>query len=277
MTLKKYKPTTPGRRGMTGYDFSDLTRKKPEKKLTRPKKKTSGRNAHGVITSRFRGGGHKRRYRIIDFKRNKDGVPGKIASLEYDPNRTCRIALVYYADGEKRYILAPVGITVGQTIISGEKVEPRVGNSMLLGGIPLGESIHNIEMQPGRGAQIARSAGSSCQLLAKEGRYAHVTMPSGEVRKILLACRATIGQVGNIEHANVTIGKAGRKRHMGRRPHNRGSSMNPHDHPLGGGEGRSGAGGPPCGPTGVLSKGGKTRNPRKLSNNHIVRKRKRKR
>jgi large subunit ribosomal protein L2 len=274
MAIKKYKPTSPARRFPTVSDFSEITRTAPEKSLTVTKKKTGGRNAQGRITARHRGGGAKRRYRIIDFKRNKDGVPGKVASIEYDPNRSSRIALIHYMDGEKRYILAPVGLEVGIMIHSGEKVEPRVGNCMLLANIPPGETVHNVELQPGRGAQIARSAGSSAQLMAKEGRYAHIKMPSDEVRKVLLTCRATIGRVGNIEHGQITIGKAGRKRHMGRRPHVRGSAMNPVDHPLGGGEGRAGAGRPPCGPTGVFSKGGKTRSPRALSNKHIIRKRK---
>jgi large subunit ribosomal protein L2 len=274
MPLKIYKPTSPARRAQTGFDFSDLSKKEPEKGLIASQHKTGGRNSRGLVTARHRGGGARQYYRMIDFKRNKDDMPAKVLALEYDPNRSCRIALLQFADGEKRYILAPIGLSVGMTVMTGEKVEPRVGNAMKLKNIPLGESIHNIELKPGRGGQIARSAGCHCQLLAKEGHYAHVTMPSGEVRKIYIECRATIGQVGNIDHANVSIGKAGRNRHRGWRPYVRGTVMNPHDHPLGGGEGKTGAGGEPCGPTGVLSKGGKTRNPRKLSNKHIIRRRK---
>ncbi|MGH2388207.1 MAG: 50S ribosomal protein L2, partial [Chloroflexota bacterium] len=223
MPVKKYKPTSPGRRGMSVSSFEEITRSRPERSLTEPLKRHAGRNNQGRITVRHRGGGHKRRYRIIDFKRNKDGVPGKVVSIEYDPNRTSRIALIYYADGEKRYILAPVGLTVGQTIASGAEAEIRVGNCLPLRNMPLGSTIHNIELEPGRGGQLVRSAGTAAQLMAKEGKYAQLRMPSGEVRLVPLVARATLGQVGNIEHENESIGKAGRSRWMGRRPTVRGS------------------------------------------------------
>ena len=275
MGIRKYKPTTPSRRSMTASDFSEITKKKPEKSLLRPLKKKSGRNAHGVITARHRGGGAKRMYRVVDFKRDKDGVPGKVAAIEYDPNRSARIALLHYADGEKRYILAPDGLKPGETVMSGEKVEAKVANAMPLRNIPLGLMIHNIEMQPGRGAQLVRGAGVAAQLSAKEGKYAHIRLPSGEIRLIPLACRATIGQVGNSSHSGVTLGKAGRKRHLGRRPRVRGVAQNPVSHPMGGGEGRSHGGRQPCSPTGKLAKGQRTRKKRAVSGKFIVRRRKR--
>ena len=277
MPLRKYKPTSPGRRNMTTADLSEITRSKPEKSLLAPLKKTGGRNFQGRTTSRFRGGGHKRRYRRIDFKRDKTDVPAQVLGIEYDPNRTARIALLEYADGERRYILAPEGLAVGQTLLSGDEVEPKVGNCMRLGRVPLGMFVHNAEILPGRGAQMVRSAGSSAQVSAREGDYVHLTMPSGEVRRVLRTCRATIGRLGNAEHQNVRIGKAGRSRWLGRRPHQRGTSQNHVSHPMGGGEGRRGGGRHPCGPTGVLSKGGKTRNRRKPSNRLIVKKRERRR
>jgi large subunit ribosomal protein L2 len=254
-------------------ELSDITTRKPEKSLLRPLPKSGGRNNVGDTTSRFRGGGHKRMYRIIDFKRNKYDVPGTVKSIQYDPNRSVRIALIVYADGEKRYILAPLGLKVGEIITSGTKVEPKVGNSMQLENIPVGLPVHNIEMIPGKGGQIARSAGVSAQLSAKEGDYAIIQMPSGETRKICIRCRATIGQLGNIEHQNVILGKAGRNRWKGWRPHVRGVAMNPVSHPMGGGEGRSKGGNHPCSPTGVLAKGKKTRKKRNPSNSHIIRRR----
>ena len=274
MGLRKLKPTSPGTRAVTLPDFKEITKTKPEKSLLRTLKKSGGRNNHGVTTSRFRGGGHKRKYRLIDFKRNKDNVPGVVKSVEYDPNRSARIALICYTDGEKRYILSPAKLQVGDTVMSGEKVEPKFGNCMPLENIPVGLMVHNIEMSPGKGGQIARSAGNSAQLSAKEGRYAIINMPSGETRKIFIKCRATIGQIGNIDHQNISIGKAGRNRWRGRRPHVRGVAMNPVAHPMGGGEGRAGGGRHPCSPTGKLSKGGKTRLKRKPSNKHIIRRRK---
>lgn len=274
--MKKSKPTTPGRRFMDLHDFSELSANTPEKSLLRPKKKTGGRNSQGRITCRHRGGGHKRKYRVIDFKRHKDGIPAKVASIEYDPNRSARIALLHYVDGEKAYILAPKGLTIGDTVVSGENIEPKVGNAAPMRGIPEGMLIHAVELQSGRGAQLARSAGGAIVLTAKEGKYAHLLLPSGEIRRVPLECRATIGQVGNLEHNSITLGKAGRKRWLGIRPTVRGSAMNPVSHPLGGGEGRAGAGRPPCSPTGKLSKGGKTRSPKARSNAHIIRKRKKK-
>ncbi len=273
MPVKQYKPTSPGRRNMTRADFSEITRSKPEKSLLRPLKSTGGRNNYGRTTSRFRGGGHKRRYRVIDFKRDKTDVLAEVLSIEYDPNRTARIALLQYPDGEKRYILAPEGLKVGAEIGSGTDVEPRVGNCMPLGRIPLGMFVHNAEIQPGRGGQIVRSAGAAAQVSAREGRYVHLILPSGEVRRVLAACRATIGRIGNAEHQNVKIGKAGRSRWLGRRPHVRGTAQNPVSHPMGGGEGRRAGGRHPCSPTGVLAKGGKTRKRRKYSARLIVRKR----
>lgn len=271
--LKYYKPTSPGRRFASVVDFSELTRKEPEKALLEPLPKSGGRNNAGNYTARDRGGGAKRLYRIIDFKRGKDGVPASVASIEYDPNRSARIALLHYKDGEKRYILAPEGLKVGDTVVSGEQVEPKVGNTMPLKNIPLGMQIHNVELQIGRGAQMVRSAGSVATLLAREGGYAHVVLPSGEIRKVHENCRATIGQLGNLDHINVTYGKAGRRRHMGKRPRVRGVAMNPVSHPMGGGEGRSHGGRHPCSRTGVLSKGGKTRGRRTISNRFIIRRR----
>jgi large subunit ribosomal protein L2 len=272
--IRKYKPTSAGRRHGTVSDFSELTRSKPEKSLVKRIKKSGGRNHSGKTTARFRGGGARKLYRQIDFKRKKDGVPAKVASIEYDPNRTCHIALLHYADGEKRYILAPAGLVVGEVLESGEKVEPKVGNCMPLASIPGGMEIHNIEMNPGQGGKLIRSAGSSARIAAKEGKWAHIIMPSGEMRMVAATCRATIGQVGNSDHQHIHLGKAGRKRHMGRRPHVRGKAMNPVAHPMGGGEGRSNGGRHPCSPTGVLAKGGATRNKRKNSSKRIIRRRK---
>ncbi len=275
MGIRKYKPTTPGRRGASVSDFTELTdrKKRPERRLTKPRKKTGGRNNQGKITTRHRGGGHKQRYRIIDFKRLKDGVPAKVAFIEYDPCRTARIALLHYADGEKRYILAPEGMVAGDQVMSGPSAEPKVGNCMPLSRIPLGTTIHNIEMQPGRGGQLCRSAGAAGVLNAREEKWAQITLPSGEVRRLPVACRATIGQIGNLEHSLVVLGKAGRKRWMGRRPHVRGTAMNPVAHPMGGGEGRNSGGRHPCSPTGKLAKGGSTRNRKKASSRAIVRRR----
>jgi len=277
MGLQTYKPTSPGRRHGSVLDFGEITAKKPERSLLRPLKRTGGRNNTGRITARRRGGGHKRRYRAIDFKRNKDGVPGKVKTIEYDPNRSANIALVWYADGEKRYIVAPLGLEVGLTILSGRGADPLPGNAMLLADIPVGLMIHNIELHPGKGGQLCRSAGSYAQLQAREGSHAVVALPSGELRRIHVRCRATVGRVGNTDHQNVKLGKAGRRRHMGRRPKVRGTAMNPVDHPLGGGEGRTKGGRHPCSPTGVLSKGGKTRRPNKPTDRFILRRRKKKR
>jgi len=274
--IKTYKPTSPGRRHGSVLDFSELTAKKPERSLLRPLKKTGGRNNRGRITCRHRGGGHKRRYRLIDFKRDKQSVPGKVNSIEYDPNRSANIALIFYADGEKRYILAPLGLEVGQTILSGQDADPLPGNSMLLGEIPVGLMVHNIELQPGRGGQLCRSAGSYAQLQAREGKHAVISLPSGELRRIHISCRATIGRVGNSDHQNVKLGKAGRRRHMGRRPKVRGTAMNPVDHPLGGGEGRTKGGRHPCSPTSVLAKGGRTRKTNHPTDKFILRRRKKK-
>ena len=276
MGLTKYKPTSPGRRHGSVLDFSEITAKKPERSLLRPLKKTGGRNNTGRITVRRRGGGHKRRYRAIDFKRNKDGVPGRVKTIEYDPNRSANIALVWYADGDKRYIVAPLGLEVGQTILSGRGADPLPGNAMLLADIPVGLMIHNIELHPGKGGQLCRSAGSYAQLQAREGNHAVVALPSGELRRIHVRCRATVGRVGNTDHQNVKLGKAGRRRHMGRRPKVRGTAMNPVDHPLGGGEGRTKGGRHPCSPTAVLSKGGRTRRPNKPTDKFILRRRKKK-
>jgi large subunit ribosomal protein L2 len=264
MALKEYRPTSSARRHMTVSDFADVTKSKPEKKLTRPMKKTGGRNTHGHITTRHIGGGHKRRFRIIDWRREKDGVPAKVAALEYDPNRTARIALLHYADGEKRYILAPVGVNVGDTLLSGEAVDIRPGNTLPIRGIPLGTVVHNVEAQPGSGGKMIRSAGSFGQLMAKEGGYAQIRMPSGEVRKVMEECKATIGQVSNVESSSVRVGKAGKSRWLGIRPTVRGLAMNPVDHPHGGGEGKSGQGNPhPVSPWGQKTKGLKTRNNRR--------------
>ena len=275
MAIRQYKPVTPGRRQGSVSDFAEITdrKRKPEKSLLLPKKKTGGRNNQGVTCTRFRGGGHKQKYRIIDFKRNHDGIVATVISIEYDPNRSSRIALLEYQDGEKTYILAPEGLTAGDKVMSGEDVEPKIGNCMPLKKIPLGLIVHNVELQPGHGGQVCRSAGTKATLTAREGKWAQITLPSGEVRRVSNECRATIGMIGNTDHMNVSLGKAGRSRWMGRRPHNRGTSMNPVDHPMGGGEGRTGGGRNPCGPTGVLAKGGKTRQKRKPSNSSIVRRR----
>ncbi|RKY19613.1 MAG: 50S ribosomal protein L2 [Planctomycetota bacterium] len=271
--VREYKPTSPGRRFSSVSDFSEITKSKPEKSLLQKIKKSDGRNNYGHITSRHRGGGNKRMYRIIDFKRDKHDIPAKVAAIEYDPNRTARIALLHYADGEKRYILAPLGIKVGQTVMSGKSVEPEVGNAMPLRSIPVGMLVHNIELTPGRGGQIVRSAGASARLVAKDGDYALIELPSGEMRKVHMNCFATIGQVGNTDHANVRLGKAGRSRWLNRRPHVRGVAQYPAAHPMGGGEGRTSGGRHPCSPTGVPAKGGKTRSPRKPSSKFIVRRR----
>ena len=259
MATKNYKPTSPGIRFQTHASFEGLTDKKPEKSLTKGKMKTGGRASHGRITSRFIGGGHKQRYRDIDFKRNKHGIPAKVAAIEYDPNRSARIALLHYADGEKRYILAPDGLAVGSTITSGPEADILVGNALPLAKIPLGTTIHNIELKEGKGGQMVRSAGTAAQCMAREGDWATLRLPSGEMRKVHIRCYATIGQVGNLEHENVSYGKAGRTRHLGKRPHNRGVSMNPVDHPLGGGEGKTSGGRHPVTPWGKPTKGYKTR------------------
>jgi large subunit ribosomal protein L2 len=274
MAIIKYKPTSPGRRGMTVSAFEEITCTTPERSLLEPIKKTAGRNVAGRITVRHRGGGVKRQYRIIDFKRNKDGVPAKVATIEYDPNRTANIALLHYADGEKRYIIAPYGLSVGDTVMSGKGADIKPGNALFIKDIPLGTLIHNIELQPGRGGQMVRSAGNSAQLMAKEGSYAQVRLPSSEVRMVLLNCKATIGQVGNIDQENINIGKAGRKRHMGFRPTVRGSVMNPNDHPHGGGEGKAPIGRPgPVTPWGKPTLGYKTRKKKNASDKYIVRRR----
>jgi large subunit ribosomal protein L2 len=274
MGIKTFTPYTPSRRHMTGSDFSEITATKPEKSLVVSLNKKAGRNNQGKITVRHRGGGARRKYRIIDFKRRKDGIPAKVATIEYDPNRTANIALLHYADGEKAYILAPYGLKVGTTLMSGENAEIKVGNCLPLANIPVGTEVHNIELHPGKGGQLVRSAGNSAQLMAKEGKYATLRLPSGEMRMVPLDCRATIGQVGNIDHELITIGKAGRKRHMGYRPAVRGSAMNPCDHPHGGGEGKTGIGRPgPSTPWGKPALGLKTRKPNKKSNKLIVRKR----
>ncbi|MFP4214338.1 MAG: 50S ribosomal protein L2 [Phycisphaerae bacterium] len=273
MPIKKYKRTSAGRRNSNVLIRADVTTDKPEKSLLRPLKKTGGRNHQGRITSRHRGGGHKRRYRVIDFKRNKDDAPATVKTIEYDPNRSVNIALVEYTDGEKRYVLAPQGLKVGQEIISGEKVEPRLGNCMPLYSIPVGMEVHNIELTPGRGGQMVRTAGGVARLGARDGKMAHLILPSGEMRMVNAACRATLGQLGNVEWQSRRMGKAGRMRHLGRRPRVRGSAMNPVDHPMGGGEGRRAGGRQPCSPAGKLSKGGKTRRKRKPSNNLIIRRR----
>ncbi len=272
MAVKKYKPTSPGRRFMSVIHDEELTRKEPEKSLLRPLNKSGGRNSHGRITTRHRGGGHKRKYRVIDFRRNKIGIPAKVAAIEYDPNRSARIALLHYADGEKRYILAPLGLKTGDTVISDDITDVKPGNSMPLKNIPLGTVLHNIEMRPGKGGQVVRSAGGAAQLMAKEGKYVQIRLPSGEVRMFLQECRATIGQVGNLEHENISIGKAGRSRWLGRRPRVRGVAMNPVDHPMGGGEGKSSGGRHPCSPWGWPTKGYRTRR-KKPSDTFIVRSR----
>lgn len=274
MGIRHYKPTTPGRRGATVSDFKDLTPGyEVEKSLLRPITKTGGRNNQGKITARHRGGGHKRRYRVIDFKRYKDGIEARVDSVQYDPNRSARIALLKYADGEKRYIIAPDGLAAGMTVVSGESVEPKVGNCMQLKNIPTGMTIHNVELYPGRGACMCRSAGTSAVLMAREGTWAQLSLPSGEIRRVPIKCRAVIGKVGNTDHNAIVLGKAGRKRWLGRRPHVRGTAMNPIDHPHGGGEGRTKGGRHPVSPTGVPAKGGATRKRRKPSNASIVRRR----
>jgi large subunit ribosomal protein L2 len=275
MGLKKYKPTSPGRRFMTSSDFEEITTDKPEKSLTTKITKTGGRNNNGRVTSRHIGGGHKKRYRIIDFKRQKDGIPARVATIEYDPNRSARIALLHYADGEKRYILAPLRLAVGDTVMSGSEADIKPGNALPLRDIPTGTIVHNIELQIGRGGQMVRSAGAGAQLMAKEGDYATLRLPSSEMRMVHLDCRATIGQVGNVSHGNETIGKAGRSRWKGVRPRVRGSAMNPVDHPHGGGEGKTNSGRHPVTPWGKPTNGYRTRNKKKASQKLIVRGRKR--
>lgn len=274
MAIKKYKPTTPGRRDMTVSTFEEITKGEPEKSLLVSLNRTGGRNAQGRTTARHRGGGHKRKYRLIDFKRNKDGVPAKVAAIEYDPNRSARIALLHYLDGEKRYILAPYGLKVGDMVESGPDADIKPGNALPIANIPVGSVIHNIELQPGKGAQLVRSAGAAAQLMAKDGNYATIRLPSGEYRLVLQTCRATIGQVGNVEHENMVIGKAGRSRYLGRRPKVRGVAMNPVDHPHGGGEGKAPVGRPgPVTPWGKPARGARTRK-KKESDRLIVRRRK---
>jgi large subunit ribosomal protein L2 len=274
MGIKTYRPYTPSRRHMTGSDFAEVTKSTPEKSLLTSKKRKAGRNNQGKITVRHRGGGAKRKYRIIDFKRNKDGIPATVIGVEYDPNRTANIALICYADGEKAYILAPEGLTDGMTVMNGAEAEIKVGNCLPLASIPVGTLLHNIELYPGKGGQMVRSAGGRAQLMAKEGKYATLRLPSGEMRMVLLVCRASIGEVGNGDHSLINIGKAGRKRHMGFRPTVRGSAMNPNDHPHGGGEGKAGIGRPgPSTPWGKKALGLKTRRKNKASNKYIVRRR----
>ncbi|MHC4323004.1 MAG: 50S ribosomal protein L2 [Planctomycetota bacterium] len=277
MGIRVYKPTSAGRRNSSVNDYAELTTDRPEKTLCKRIKKNGGRNHSGKTTVRFRGGGARKIYRIIDFKRNKDGITAEVATIEYDPNRNCFISLLRYKDGEKRYILAPLGIKVGDHVESGPVCEPKIGNTMPLSAIPAGLEIHNIEMRIGQGGKLVRGAGNAARIVAKEGNWITIVLPSGEMRMIRKECRATIGRVSNPDHQNVRIGKAGRKRHMGRRPHVRGKAMNPVAHPMGGGEGRANGGRHPCSPTGVLAKGGKTRNPRNPSNNRIIRRRKSKR
>ncbi|MES1182833.1 MAG: 50S ribosomal protein L2 [Myxococcales bacterium] len=273
MGIRAYKPTSPARRFYTVSDFKEITTDVPERKLLESKSSTGGRNHYGRITSRFRGGGHKQKYRIIDFKRDRIGVPAKVAEIEYDPNRTARIALLHYADGVKTYILAPDGLKQGDTVVSSRGADIKPGNSLPLGVIPAGTMVHNVELRKGKGGQLVRSAGVAAQLMARDGDYATVKLPSGEVRKIHVECRATIGQVSNLEHQNISLGKAGRSRWLGRRPHNRGVTMNPVDHPMGGGEGRTSGGRHPCSPWGQLAKGLKTRN-NKRTDGMIVKHRK---
>lgn len=277
MAVKKYKPTTPGQRGMTGYTFEEITKSSPERSLLKPLRKSGGRNAYGRVTVRHRGGGNRRHVRVVDFKREKHGIPAKVMAIEYDPNRTARLALLSYADGEKRYIIAPLDLRVGDNIVSGPNAEIRPGNSLPIANIPVGTMVHNIELKQGRGAQLVRSAGEAAQLLAKEGDYAQVRLPSGEVRLVRQVCYATIGQVGNLDHKNVKLGKAGRKRHLGIRPTVRGSAMSPRDHPHGGGEGRQpiGMSGPKS-PWGKPTLGYKTRRNKK-TDKYIVRRRGKKR
>ena len=276
MGVKQYKPTSAGRRDASVVDFSECTfpgKNRPEKSLLRPRKKSGGRNHHGIITTRFRGGGHKQRYRLIDFKRKKDDVEATVLQVEYDPCRSARIALLQYTDGEKRYIIAPDGLKAEDKVMSGENCEPRLGMCMPLSKIPMGTVIHNIELTPGRGGQICRSAGCAATLTARDKGWAQLTMPSGEVRRVSSKCRGTIGRVSNSDHMNISIGKAGRNRWKGRKSHSRGTAMNPVDHPMGGGEGRTGGGRHPCSPTAVPAKGGKTRSKKKPSNSAIVRRR----
>jgi large subunit ribosomal protein L2 len=275
MAVKKHKPTSPGRRFSTWNDNAEVTKGEPEKSLVEGLKKSGGRNAHGRVTSRHRGGGAKRKYRKIDFKRQKDGVPAKVAAIEYDPNRSAHIALLHYVDGDKRYILAPQRLRVGATVVSGPAVEPSLGNALPLARIPTGTVVHNVELTPGRGGQMARSAGAAVQLMAKEGRYATLRLPSGEMRMVLTDCRATVGSIGNVEHQNVDIGKAGRNRHKGKRPQTRGTAMNPVDHPHGGGEGSTTPGRHPVTPWGVPTLGYRTRKKNKQSDRFIVRGRRR--
>jgi large subunit ribosomal protein L2 len=273
MAIKKYNPTSPGRRFGSVLDSSELTKKEPERSLVEPLRKTGGRNANGHITTRHHGGGHKRKYRIIDTKRDKIGIPARVAAIEYDPNRTANIALLHYADGEKRYILAPVGLTVGMQVMSGPDAEPTCGNALPIGKIPVGTLVHNIELEPGKGGKLVRSAGNSAEIMAREGNFVHVRLPSGEIRMINAKCMATVGQVGNEEYSAVSLGKAGRTRWLGIRPTVRGVAMNPVDHPMGGGEGRTSGGGHPRSPWGKLAKGGKTRNVRKPSTRFIIKRR----
>ncbi|MFO7266131.1 MAG: 50S ribosomal protein L2 [Limnochordales bacterium] len=274
MGVKRYKPTSPARRGMTVATFEEITKTEPEKSLLEPLKKTGGRNSQGRITARFRGGGHKRMYRIIDFKRDKDGIPAKVAAIEYDPNRTARIALLHYADGEKRYILAPLGLKVGDIVESGPNADIKPGNALPLAKIPVGTLVHNIELKPGKGGQLVRAAGAAAQVMAREGNYATLRLPSGEFRMVHINCKATVGQVGNVEHENIVLGKAGRARWLGRRPHVRGSAMNPVDHPHGGGEGKAPVGMPgPVTPWGKPTLGYRTRKRNKPSDKYIVRRR----
>ncbi|NUP89174.1 MAG: 50S ribosomal protein L2 [Candidatus Sumerlaeia bacterium] len=273
MPVKSYKPYTPSRRFMSTSDFAEITTDTPERSLLEPKPRSGGRNNHGRVTLRFRGGGHKRLYRRVDFRRDKDGIPAKVKTIEYDPNRSARIALLQYVDGEKRYIIAPVGLAVGMTLSSGPDAEIRVGNCLPLENIPTGTTVHAIEMQAGGGAKIAKSAGSQAQIIAKEGALVALRLPSGEVRQVHRRCRATIGQVGNVEHETIHIGKAGRTRWLGRRPHNRGVSMNPVDHPMGGGEGRTSGGRHPTTPWGKPTKGYKTRKKNSASNKYILKRR----
>jgi large subunit ribosomal protein L2 len=277
MGVKKYKPVTPGQRGMTGYTFEEITKSRPERSLTKPLRKSGGRNMYGRVTVRHRGGGHKRRIRIVDFQRNKFDIPARVAAIEYDPNRTARLALLFYADGEKRYIIAPLDLKVGDMVVSGRNAEVRTGNSLPISSIPVGTMVHNIELKEGKGGQMVRSAGASAQILAKEGGYAQIRLPSGEVRLVRQKCYATIGQVGNLDHSNIKLGKAGRKRNKGVRPTVRGSAMSPRDHPHGGGEGRQSIGMPsPKSPWGKPTLGYKTRRNKK-TDKYIVRRRSKKR
>ncbi len=274
MGLKAHKPYTPSRRHMVLSDFADITKSTPERSLVKAKKSNAGRNSAGRISVRHKGGGHKRRYRVIDFKRDKFGIPAKVAAIEYDPNRSARIALLHYADGEKRYILAPVGLMVGSSLMSGPDAEPALGNALPLSKIPVGTAVHNIELISGRGGQLVRSAGTLARLMSREDEFAHIKMPSGEIRLIRTNCYATIGRVGNVDHNNIVMGKAGRKRWLGIRPTVRGVAMNPVDHPMGGGEGRTSGGGHPQSPWGLLAKGKRTRNKHKATNKYIVERRK---